>query len=114
MIQYHLDSRKNGRFAVPIWKCNPDQVQRDFKRIAKKAGIERPSRAGVHGIRRQVVTTLFNTHGIKDLALWKFLRWSTRESGMLPSYVKIPTAETDKEILTLHPLTEWWKDWVKY
>jgi len=97
-------------FAIPIKPRKPHQVLSDLRRLCRKAGIRMPYRAGVHSIRRRLVTDLWETPGIKELSIRNFIRWSTSSQGMLPRYVQKSTLQTDAEVLAQHPYS-WWKEW---
>ena len=101
-------------FMVPIWKRSPREICDDLKRIARKAGVKLQHRQGIHAIRRQVVSTVYDMESLKQLDIQNFLRWSTSSSGMLPTYVQKPTEQSDKMILNQHPLAEPWKIWCVY
>jgi len=100
-------------FSVPLKPRDPHQIISDLRRICRKAGLTLPPRAGIHAIRRRVVTDLWETPGIKELSIRNFIRWSTGSLGVMPRYVQKPTLQTDMQILKQHPYS-WWKDWASY
>ena len=100
-------------FSVPISTRDPHQIISDLKRICKKAGVKIPFRAGIHAIRRRVVTDLWSMPDMKELSIRRFIRWSTGSMGVMPRYVQKPTELTDMEILQKHPYS-WWKVWASY
>ena len=101
-------------FVIPLESRDRMLILRDLKRIAKKAGVRYPWRGGIHSIRRQTVTSLWNLPGLKELTIRRFLRWSTSALGVMPGYVQKPPEVTDIELLQVHPFLKWWQVFASY
>ncbi len=103
-------------FSVPLKLRKSYLIQRDLRRICRKAGIKiiQP-RTGIHSIRRSVVTTLYSNTDLKEIHIQRFMRWAEggRGLGVMPRYIKTPTEVTDAEVLSKHPYMAIWRDLVK-
>lgn len=89
----------------------PDySLQRQLKRICKKAGIKFPHRGGFHCFRRRVATDVSEIEP-SDINTSNFMRWATpRGLSMLARYKQTPVEETDRAILEKHPYVNVWEE----
>ena len=103
-------------FSIPLHPVKNYQVQRELKRICRKAGVPWRKRAGIHSIRRSVISTLYGDTDLKEITIKRFLRWSMKSPGMgvLPRYVKIPYDITDLDVLQKHPYVAMWKEMIPF
>jgi hypothetical protein len=102
-------------FSIPLKPKKTYLIQRDLKRICRKAAVFMPHRGGIHSIRRSVVTALYPNTDLKELSIRRFMRWSLgRGLGVMPRYVKTPTKVTDSEVLAKHPYVSMWRDYVEF
>lgn len=103
-------------FAIPLKPMASYLIQHHLRRLCKKAGVARPPRAGIHSIRRSVITALYSNTDLKELSIRRFLRWAESGYGMgvMPRYVKTPVSVTDAEVLGKHPYVGMWKTMVQF
>ena len=103
-------------FAVSVEPMKEWGIQYAFRSMCKKAEIELPPRAGWHSLRRRVVTDVYSKTTAKEMPIINYFRWSTKQRHLsqLPTYVKVPTDVTDREILSQHPLVKTWETVVPY
>jgi integrase len=103
-------------FSIPLKPKKAYRIQRDLKRICRKASVPLPHWAGIHSIRRSVVTALYSNTDLKEISIRRFMRWSLggRDLGVMPRYVKTPAEVTDAEVLAKHPYLPMWKTMVQF
>jgi len=103
-------------FSIPLEPEKGYRIQRDLKRICRKATVPIPYWAGIHCIRRAVVTVLYSNTDLKEISIRRFMRWSLggRGLGVMPRYVKTPAEVTDIEVLNKHPFLPMWKTMVQF
>jgi integrase len=103
-------------FAIPLEPTKPYMIQRQLKRLCKKAGVPIRHRMGVHSIRRSVATALFEHTDLKELTIKRFLRWAESGYGLgvMPRYVRTPVSETDNKVINKHPYVVMWKDMIQF
>jgi len=103
-------------FSIPLHPRKVYNIERDLRRLCKKAGVPRRHRMGIHSVRRSVVTSLYSDTNLKELSIRRFLRWSEsgRDMGVMPRYVKTPVEVTDNDVLKEHPFVQMWKDYVQF
>jgi hypothetical protein len=97
--------RQRIRKLVKEWK-----LQYMLKIMCKKADIELPERGGWHSLRRRVVTDVYDKTSAKEKPIINYFRWSNKQRHLsqLPTYVKSEVEETDREILSEHPILKMW------
>lgn len=103
-------------FAVDIQPMKEWKLQYILKSMCKKADIELPERAGWHALRRRVVTDIYEKTTAKEIPIINYFRWSNKQRHLsqLPTYVKSKVEETDRQILSEHPILEMWKTIIPY
>ncbi|MFC1892461.1 hypothetical protein ACFLYR_00255 [Chloroflexota bacterium] len=102
-------------FSVLIHPVAGPTLHNRLKRVVEKAGVSWRPRSGFHSFRRNVVTMLDKAGGQSDIAIHKFMRWSTpRHLGMLDRYRQTPTEESDAKILNSHPWVKLWQEIIPY
>lgn len=103
-------------FSIPFETKKSYNIERDLKRLVRKAGIQIKPRMGIHSVRRSVVTALYNDTDLKELSIRRFMRWSEGGHGMgvMPRYVRTSTAVTDSEVLERHPFARMWKEYIPF
>jgi len=84
--------------------------------MCKKAEINLPERAGWHSLRRRVVTDVYEKTTAKEMPIINYFRWSNKQRHLsqLPTYVKSNVEETDRQILSEHPILEMWNTIIPY
>jgi integrase len=103
-------------FSVPLKPMTVDTIQSHLKRLCKKAGVAAQPRMGIHAIRRSVATALLEQDGLKDLWVYRFLRWAESNLGLgvMPGYVRTPAAVSDNKVLASHPYLSMWRDMMAF
>ena len=102
-------------FSAPIQPITGPTLHNRLKKIVAKAEIPWEYGFGFHCFRRNVVTSLDNMGTQSDIAIHKFMRWSTpRHLGMLDRYRQTPTEVSDAVILRNHPKVAMWQDIIPY
>jgi integrase len=103
-------------FSLPLTPKKTYLIQRDLKRICRKASVVMQNRGGLHCIRRSVVTALYVNTDLKEIPIRRFMRWSPggRDLGVMPRYVKTPVEVTDIEVLDKHPYVPIWEKLIDY
>jgi integrase len=98
-------------FSVPLEPMKAQTIQVNLKRLCKKAGVPILPRTGIHSIRRSVATALFENEDLKDLWVFRFLRWAEGGAGLgvMHRYVTTPISETDAQVISKHPYVAMWK-----
>jgi integrase len=97
-------------FDIPIKPIGFSMLEYWFRKVIEKACIPWRHRLGWHALRRNVVTLLDRQGSQSDIAISKFMRWSTpRELGMLDRYRQTPAEESDRVILENHPTVKAWE-----
>jgi integrase len=100
--------------AVPIDRMHGHTIQRQLKRICKRAGVRLPFRGGYHSFRRSVVTAVSEVEP-SDLSVSNFMRWAgPGRYSMLARYRQTPVEVTDKAILDKHPYVKIWEEAAPY
>lgn len=71
---------------------------------------------GVHSIQRSVATALLEHDDLKQLWVYRFLRWAEGSLGLgvMPRYVRTPVSETDAKVINRHPYVAMWKDMIQF
>lgn len=103
-------------FAIDIQPMKGWKLQYMLKSMCHKAEVELPERAGWHAIRRRVVTDIYEKTTAKEIPIINYFRWSNKQRHLsqLPTYVKSNVEETDRQILSEHPILEMWKTIIPY
>jgi len=102
-------------FQAPIKATSVPTLHNKLKRVLSKAEIPWQYGMGFHSFRRNVVTALDKLGTQSDIAVYKFMRWSTpRHLGMLDRYRRTPSEESDMKILENHPRVKLWQDIIPY
>jgi len=102
-------------FQVPISPIRAPTLHNKLKKVLRKAEIPWQYGMGFHSFRRNVVTCLDKLGTQSDMAVYKFMRWSTpRHLGMLDRYRRTPTEVSDMKILDNHPRVTMWRDIIPY
>ena len=102
-------------FSVPIEPITSPTLHNRLKRVVEKAEVPWELGSGFHSFRRNVVTMLDQTSTQSDIAIHKFMRWSTpRHLGMLDRYRRTPTEVSDTKILSEHPRVKLWEEIIPY
>ena len=83
-----------------------------MKRLCRKALPPVFPRTGIKSIRRLVGTAFFKDEDLKDLSVFRFLRWAEASLGLgvVPRYVTIPVSETDTQVISRHQYVKMWKE----
>jgi len=103
-------------FAIDIQPMKEWKLQYILKSMCKKAEIELPEKAGWHSLRRRVVTDVYEKTTAKEMPIITYFRWSNKQRHLsqLPTYVKSNIEETDKQILSEHPILKMWNAIIPY
>jgi hypothetical protein len=103
-------------FAIPVLPMKGWRLQYILKSMCSKAEVNLPERAGWHALRRTVVTDIYTKTNVKEMPIIQYFRWSTKQRhlGQLPTYVKLPTEASDREVLSQHPMLKMWETIVPY
>ena len=103
-------------FSIPLKPMKDSAIQRQLKRLCKKAGVDILPRTGIHSIRRSVATVLYSNTDVKELSIRRFLRWAEGGYGMgvMPRYIKTPVSVTDAKVITKHPYVAMWKQMMAF
>jgi len=99
-------------FAVPISHMNGHTVQRQLKKICRKAGVNLPFKGGYHCFRRRTVTEVAEVNP-SDVDVSNFMRWA-KPRTMLARYKQTPVEQTDRAILEKHPFVKMWEEVAPY
>ena len=102
-------------FKIPLEPMSGQKIQRQLQWLCKKAGVPIRPRTGIHSIRRSVATALFEDEDLKELWVYRFLRWAEQGAGLgvMPRYIRTPISETDAKVISRHPYVKTWKDMMK-
>ena len=99
-------------FAVPITPMHGHTIQRQLKKICKKAGVNLPFKGGYHCFRRRTVTEVAEVNR-SDVDVSNFMRWA-KPRTMLARYKQTPVEQTDALILQRHPFVKMWEEVAPY
>jgi hypothetical protein len=96
-------------YNVPLSPISEGRLNRQLKRLCRKAHIILPSRGGFHSIRRRVVTELTKIEH-SEISIHHFMRWAVpRQFAMLSRYRQTPVEESDMVILSKHLYVKLWE-----
>lgn len=98
--------------AVPITPMHGHTIQRQLKRICRKAEVNLPFRGGYHCFRRRTVTEVAEVNP-SDVDVSNFMRWA-KPRTMLARYKQTPVEQTDRAILEKHPFVKMWEEVAPY
>jgi len=103
-------------FSVPLSPMTGQRIQRQLKWLCKKAKVPIRPRTGIHSIRRSVATALFEDEDLKELWVYRFLRWAEQGAGLgvMVRYIRTPISETDAKVISKHPYVKMWKDMMMF
>jgi hypothetical protein len=103
-------------FSIPLKPKKSYLIQKDLKRICRKAHVPILRWSGIHSIRRSVVTALYSHTDLKEISIRRFMRGSLggRGLGIMPRYVKTPAEVTDIEVLSKHPFIPMWETMIEF
>ena len=103
-------------FSVPLSPMTGQRIQRQLKWLCKKAKVPIRPRTGIHSIRRSVATALFEDEDLKELWVYRFLRWAEQGAGLgvMVRYIRTPISETDAKVISKHPYAKMWKDMMMF
>jgi len=99
-------------FAVPITVMHGHTIQRQLKRICKKAEVYLPRGGGYHCFRRRAATTISEVEH-SDIDVSNFMRWA-KPRTMLARYKQTAPEVTDIAILQKHPFVKLWEEVMPY
>ncbi|MGB5925037.1 MAG: hypothetical protein WBH01_02960 [Dehalococcoidia bacterium] len=99
-------------FSIPLQPMKSQRIQERLRRLCKRAGVPIRPRTSIHSIRRSVATALFEDEDLKELWVYRFLRWAEQGAGLgvMPRYIRTPISETDAKVISKHPYVKTWKD----
>jgi hypothetical protein len=103
-------------FALDIQPMKEWKLRYILKSICSKAEVRLPERAGWHSLRRRVVTDVYEKTTAKEMPIIAYFRWSNKQRHLsqLPTYVKSKVEESDRQILSEHPILKMWETIVPY
>ena len=102
--------------SVRLQPMKSQRIQERLRRLCKRAGVPIRPRTGIHSIRRSVATALLPRDDLKELWVFRFLRWAEVSLGLgvMPRYVTTPVSETDAQVISRHPYVKMWKDMMMF
>lgn len=96
-------------FNVPVTPIPEQTQQYRLKAICRKARVLLPFGGGYHCFRRWVVTVV-SEHEPSEISVHNFIRWSVpRKFSMLARYRHTPVEQSDRAILSKHPIVKVWE-----
>jgi integrase len=98
--------------AVPITPMHGHTIQRQLKKICRKAEVNLPFRGHYHCFRRRTVTEVSEVDP-SDTNVSNFMRWA-KPRTMLARYKQTPVEQTDRAILEKHPFVKMWEGVTPY
>lgn len=98
--------------AVAIRPMHGHTIQRQLKKICRKAEVNLPFRGGYHCFRRRTVTEVAEVNP-SDVDVSNFMRWA-KPRTMLARYKQTPVEQTDRAILEKHPFVKMWEEVAPY